>query len=66
MSLKRHLNSKNTLPQVTSSKVNLTLKSANTKKSSGTNKIGTKLVELTSSFLSMPLAIVINNSVASS
>ena len=66
MSLKRHLNSKNTLHQVTSSKVNLTLKSANTKKSSGTNKIGTKLVELTSSFLSMPLAIVINNSVASS
>ena len=66
MFLKSHMNSKNTLPQVTSSEINVTLKRANTKKGPGTNKRGTKIVDLASSFLSTPLAIVINNSVASS
>ena len=60
MSVKSHLSSNNTLSsarQVTTNEVNLILKSVNTKKVSGTDKISTKLVKLTSNF---------NNSLASS
>ena len=69
MSVKSHLSSNNTLAsarQVTSNEVNLILKSLNTKKASGTDKIPTKLVKLASDFLSTPLATAINNSLASS
>ena len=69
MSVKSQLSSNNTLAtarKVTSSKVNLILKSLNTKKASGTDKISTKLVKLASKFLSKPLATAINNSLASS
>ena len=69
MSVKSHLNSNNSLAsarQVTSNEVNLILKSLNTKKASGTDKIPTKLVKLASDFLSTPLATAINNSLASS
>ena len=65
MSVKSHLSSNNTLAsarQVTSNEVNLNLKSLNTKKASGTDKIPTKLVKLASDFLSTPLATAINNS----
>ena len=53
MSVKRHSSSNNTLPsamQVTSNEINLFLKSPNTKKASGTDKIPTKLVKLASNF----------------
>ena len=69
MSVKSHLNSNNSLAsarQVTSNEVNLILKSLNTKKASGTDKIPTKLVKLASDFLSTPLATAINNSLGSS
>ena len=69
MSVKSHFSSNNTLAsarQVTSAEVNLILKSLNTKKTSGTDKIRTKLVKLASNFLSKPLAAAINNSLASS
>ena len=69
MSVKSHLNSNNSLAsarQVTSNEVNLILKSLNTKKASGTDKILTKLVKLASDFLSTSLATAINNSLASS
>ena len=69
MSVKSHLNSNNSLAsarQVTSNEVNLILKSLNTKKASGTDKIQTKLVKLAPDFLSTPLATAINNSLASS
>ena len=42
---------------VTSKEVNLTLKSFNTKKAPGTDRIPTKLVKLALSLLSIPLAI---------
>ena len=63
------MSSNNTLAsarQVASNEVNLILKSLNTKKASGTDKIPTKLVKLASDFLSTPLATTINNSLASS
>ena len=63
------MSSNNTLAsarQITSNEVNLILKSLNTKKASGTDKILTKLVKLVSDFLLAPLATVINNSLASS
>ena len=63
------MNSSNSLAsarQVTSNEANLILKSLNTKKASGTDKILTKLVKLASDFLSTPLATAINNSLASS
>ena len=69
MFVKSHLSSNNTLTtgrQVTSKEVNLILKSLNTKKASGANKIPTKLVKLASNFLSNPLVTAINNSLASS
>ena len=71
MSVKSQLSSRsnNTLAstkQVTSSEVNLILKSLNSKKASGTDKIPTKLVKLASNYLSKPLATAINNSLASS
>ena len=69
MSVKSHLSSNNTLAsarQVTSNEVNLILKFLNTNKASGTDKIPTKLVKLTSDFLSTPLATAINNILASS
>ena len=69
MSMKSHLNSNNSSAsarQVTYNEVNLILKSLNTKKTSGTDKIPTKLVKLASDFLSTPLATAINNSLASS
>ena len=69
MSVKSYLSSNNTLAsarQVTSNQVNLILKSLNTKKASGTDKIPTKLVKFASDFLSAALAIAINNSLASS
>ena len=62
MSVKSHLSSNNTLAsarRVTSDEVNLILKSLNTKKASGTDKIPTKLVKLASNFLSKPLATAI-------
>ena len=52
-SVKNYLSSNNTLPsacQVTSNEVNLILKSLNTKKSSGADKIPTKLVKSASNF----------------
>ena len=52
--------------QLTFNKVNLIIKSLNTKKGSGTYKIPTKLVKLVSTFLSKPLATAINKSLASS
>ena len=67
MSVKSHLSSSNTLAsarEVTSNEVNLILKPL--RKASGTDKIPTKLVKLTSDFLSTPLAIAINNCLASS
>ena len=67
--MKSHLSSNNILAsarQVTSDEVNLILKSLNTKKASGTDKILTKLVKLASNVLSTPLATAINNSLASS
>ena len=69
MSVKIHLSSNNTLAsarQVTFNEVNLILKSLNTKKVSGTDKIPEKPVKLTSVFLSKPLATAIKNSHASS
>ena len=69
ISVKSHLSSNNILAsarQVTSNEVNLILKSLNTKKASGTDKILTKLVKLASNVLSTPLATAINNSLASS
>ena len=69
MSVKSHLSSSNTLAsarQVTSSEVNLILKSLNTKKASGTDKIPIKLVKLASDFPSTPLVTAINDSLASS
>ena len=69
MSVKSHLSSNNTLAsarQVTFNEVNLTLKSLNTKKASGTDKIPTKLVKLASDFLSTSLATATNNSITSS
>ena len=69
MSVKTHLKSDNTLfssRQVTSNEVNVILKSLNTKKVSGTDKMPTKLVKLASNFLSTLLAIAINNNLASS
>ena len=69
MSVKSQLSSNNTLAsarQVTSNEVQFLLKSLNTKMASGTDKIPTKLVKLASNFLSKPLAIAINNSLASS
>ena len=69
MSVKSHLSSNKTLAsarQVTFNEVNLILKSLNTKKTSGTDKIPTKLVKLASDYLSKPLAIAFNNSLASS
>ena len=69
MSVKSHSSSNNTLAsarQVTSNEVNLILKSLNTKKASGTDKILKKLVKLASNFLSTPLATAINNSLISS
>ena len=69
LSVKSHLNSNNSSAsarQVTSNEVNLILKSLNTKKASGTDKIPTKLVKLALDFLSPPLATAINNSLASS
>ena len=69
MSVKTHLNSNNTLAstrQVTSKEVNLILKSFNTKKTSGTDKIPTKLAKVALCFLSTQLTTAINNSLASS
>ena len=69
MSVKSHLSSNNTLAsarQVTSNEANLILKSLNTKKTSGTDKMPTKLLKLASNFPSTPLATAINNSLASS
>ena len=69
ISVKSHLSSNNILAsarQVTSNEVNLILKSLNTKKASGTDKILTKFVKLASNVLSTPLATAINNSLASS
>ena len=68
-SVKSHLSSINTLAsarQVTSSEVNLILKSLNIKKAFGTDKIPTKLVKLASSFLSKLSGTAINYSLASS
>ena len=68
MSVKSYLSSNNTLRtswQLTSSEVNLFLKSPNTKKAPGTDKIPTKLVTLETNFLSTLLAIAINNTLAS-
>ena len=67
MSAKSHLSSNNTVAsamQITSNEVNLILKSLNTKKTSSTDKIPTKLVTLASDFLSKPLATTINKSLA--
>ena len=61
--MKNHLSFNNTLPsarQVTFNKVNLTLKSVNTEKVSGADKIQ-RFVKLAPSFLTTPLAIAINN-----
>ena len=69
MSVKSYFSSNNTLAsarQVTSDEVNLILKSLNTKKASGADKMRTKLVKSASNFLSKPLAAAINNSLASS
>ena len=69
MSVKSQLNSNNSLAsarQVTSNEVNLILKSFNTKKASDADKMPTKLVKVTSDFLSTPLVTAINNSLASS
>ena len=69
MSAKSHLSSNNALAsarQFTSNKVNLILKSLNTKKASGRDEIPTRLVKLASNFLLKPLATVTNNSLASS
>ena len=52
--------------QATSSEVKLILKSLNTKKASGTDKIPTKFVKLALNFISKPIATAINNSLASS
>ena len=65
MSAKSHLSSNNAR-QFTSNKVNLILKSLNTKKASGRDEIPTRLVKLASNFLLKPLATVTNNSLASS
>ena len=68
MSVKSQLGSNNNLAsarQVTSNEANFILKALNTKKASGTDKIPTKLEKLASKFLSKPLAIAINNSLAS-
>ena len=65
MSVKSHSSSNDTLPsarQVTSDETNLILKSLNTTKAPGTDKIPTKLPKLTSDFLSTPLAIAVSNS----
>ena len=67
MSVQSHLSLNNALPsarQVTVNEVDLILKSLYTKKASGTDKIPTKLVKVSSNFLSTPLAIAINNSLA--
>ena len=69
MSVKSYLNSNNTLDssrQVTSNEVNLILKSLNTKKVFGTDKIPAKLVKLASNFLSKPSATAMNNILVSS
>ena len=50
----------------TYNELNLILKSLNSKKVSGTDKIPTKLVKLASNFLSKPLATAINQSLVSS
>ena len=67
MTVKSHFSSNNTLvsaSQVTSNEVNLILKSLSTKKKAITDKMPTQVVKLASNFLSMPLATVINNSLA--
>ena len=68
MFVKSPLSPNDTLPsarQITSNEVNK-LKFLNTKKVSGTDKIPAKLVKLASNFLSPPLAMAINDSLASS
>ena len=70
MSVKSYLSSNNTLPsarQISSNEVNLILKSLNSKKTSGTDKIPTKLVKLASIFLStlLAIALIAFNSLAS-
>ena len=67
MTVKSHFSSNNTLAsasQVTFNEVNLILKSLSTKKKAITDKMPTQVVKLASNFLSMPLATVINNSLA--
>ena len=67
MSAKSHLSCNNTLvsaKQVTFNEVNLVLKSFDIKKTSRTDKMPPKLVKLASNFLSTPLPIAINNSLA--
>ena len=69
MSVKSHFSSNNTLAsarKVTCNELNLTPKSFNSKKASGTDRIPKKLVKLASNVPSKLLATVINNSLASS
>ena len=65
MFVKSKLSSNNILVsarQVISNEVNLIVKSLNTKKASGTDKMPTKLAKLVSNFISKPLATTLSNS----
>ena len=52
--------------KITTEEINTILKSLNSKKAPGIDKIPTKLVKLASDFLAEPLLIVINNSISAS
>ena len=52
--------------KITPKEINTILKSLNSKKAPGTDKIPTKLVKLPSDFLAEPLSIAINNSIRTS
>ena len=52
--------------KITTEEINTILKSLNSKKAPGIDKIPTKLVKLASDFLAEPLLIVINNSISTS
>ena len=52
--------------KITTEEINTILKSLNSKKAPGIDKIPTKLVKLASDFLAEPLPITINNSISSS
>ena len=66
MPAKSYLSSLPSARQIISIEVNLILKYLKTKKASGTDKIPPKLAKSKSEFLSTPLAIAFNNSLASS